>query len=109
MEMMLKGICGVRDEKGLCDKEEIKKVCVMGEIKKVCVMGEIKKVCVMGEIKKVCVMGEIKKVCVMGERGYLSRTSRPRNAFSPPHPLRWKTGNAFSPQTYKLADYQQFI
>ena len=107
--MMLKGICGVRDEKGLCDKEEIKKVCVMGEIKKVCVMGEIKKVCVMGEIKKVCVMGEIKKVCVMGERGYLSRTSRPRNAFSPPHPLRWKTGNAFSPQTYKLADYQQFI
>ena len=32
---------------------------------------------------------------VMGERGYLSRTSRPRNAFSPPHPLRWKTGNAF--------------
>ena len=89
--------------------EEIKKVCVMGEIKKVCVMGEIKKVCVMGEIKKVCVMGEIKKVCVMGERGYLSRTSRPRNAFSPPHPLRWKTGNAFSPQTYKLADYQQFI
>lgn len=48
--MMLKGICGVRDEKGLCDKEEIK------------------------------------KVCVMGERGYLSRTSRPRNAFSPPHP-----------------------
>ena len=72
-------------------------------------MGEIKKVCVMGEIKKVCVMGEIKKVCVMGERGYLSRTSRPRNAFSPPHPLRWKTGNAFSPQTYKLADYQQFI
>lgn len=31
----------------------------------------------------------------MGERGYLSRTSRPRNAFSPPHPLRWKTGNAF--------------
>ena len=51
--MMLKGICGVRDEKGLCDKEEIK------------------------------------KVCVMGERGYLSRTPRPRNAFSPPHPLRW--------------------
>ena len=70
--MMLKGICGVRDEKGLCDKEEI---------------------------KKVCVMGEIKKVCVMGERGYLSRTSRPRNAFSPPHPLRWKTGNAFLHQT----------
>lgn len=36
-----------------------------------------------------------KEVYVMGERGYLSRTSRPRNAFSPPHPLRWKTGNAF--------------
>lgn len=71
--MMLKGICGVRDEKGLCDKEEIK------------------------------------KVCVMGERGYLSRTSRPRNAFSPPHPLRWKTGNAFLPQTYKLPDYQSLI
>ena len=65
----------------------------------------------MGERQKmVCVMGERQKmVCVMGERGYLSRTSRPRNAFSPPHPLRWKTGNAFSPQTYKLADYQQFI
>lgn len=43
------------------------------------------------------------------ERGYLSRTSRPRNAFSPPHPLRLKTGNAFLSQTYKPADYQQFI
>ena len=89
---MLKGICGVRDEKGLCDKEEIKKVCVIRERIKCLYNGR-----------------EIKKVCVMGERGYLSRTSRPRNAFSPPHPLRWKTGNAFSPQTYKLADYQQFI
>jgi hypothetical protein len=60
--------------------------------------------------KGLCDEGEVKKmVCVMGERGYLPRTSRPRNAFSPPHPLRWKTGNAFSPQTYKLADYQQFI
>nr|DAV35239.1 MAG TPA: hypothetical protein [Caudoviricetes sp.] len=48
-------------------------------------------------------------VCVMGERGYLPRTSRPRNAFSPPHPLRWKTGNAFLPQSYKLSDYQPFI
>ena len=69
------------------------------------------KVCVMGErLKKVCVMGErLKKVCVMGERGYLSRTSRPRNAFSPPHPLRLKTGNAFLPQTYKLSDYQSLI
>ena len=66
----------------------------------------------MGErVKDVYVMWEIceKEVYVMRERGYLSRTSRPRNAFSPPHPLRWKTGNAFSPQTYKLADYQQFI
>ena len=56
-------------------------------------------------------MGEIceKEVYVMGERGYLSRTSRPRNAFSPPHPLRWKTGNEFLHQTYKLADYQSLI
>jgi hypothetical protein len=50
--------------------------------------------------KEVYVMGErVKDVYVMGERGYLSRTSRPRNAFSPPHPLRWKTENAFLPQT----------
>ena len=85
----------------------------MGErVKDVYVMGErVKNVYVMGERgKNVYVMGErVKNVYVMGERGYLSRTSRPRNAFSPPHPLRWKTGNAFSPQTYKLADYQQFI
>ena len=76
------------------------------------VMGErVKDVYVMWEIceKEVYVMRDMKEVYVMGERGYLSRTSRPRNAFSPPHPLRWKTGNAFSPQTYKLADYQQFI
>ena len=66
-------------QKGLCDE------------------GEVKMVCVMGEVKMVCVMGEVKMVCVMGERGYLSRTSRPRNTFSPPHPLRWKTGNAFLP------------
>lgn len=50
-----------------------------------------------------------KEVYVMGERGYLSRTSRPRNAFSPPYPLRWKTGNAFLPQTHKLSDYQSLI
>ena len=81
------------------------------------VMMDMKKnVYVMGEIceKEVYVMMDVmmdmkKNVYVMGERGYLSRTSRPRNAFSPPHPLRWKTGNAFLPQTYKLADYQQFI
>lgn len=75
-------------------------------------MGErVKDVYVMWEIceKEVYVMRDMKDVYVMGERGYLSRTSRHRNAFSPPHPLRWKTGNAFSPQTYKLADYQQFI
>lgn len=30
-------------------------------------------------------MRDMKDVYVMGERGYLSRTSRPRNAFSPPH------------------------
>ena len=80
-------------------------------------MGErVKDVYVMWEIceKEVYVMMDVmmdmkKNVYVMGERGYLSRTSRPRNAFSPPHPLRWKTGNAFLPQTYKLADYQQFI
>ena len=64
-------------------------------------MGErVKDVYVMRDMKDVYVMGErVKDVYVMGERGYLSRTSRPRNAFSPPHPLRWKTGNAFSPQT----------
>ena len=74
-------------------------------------MGEkLKKVYVMRDMKKCLCDGRYEKnVYVMGERGYLSRTSRPRNAFSPPHPLRWKTGNAFSPQTYKLADYQQFI
>ena len=73
----------------------------MGEkLKKVCVMRDMKDVYVMGEkLKKVCVMRDMKDVYVMGERGYLSRTSRPRNAFSPPHPLRWKTGNAFLPQT----------
>lgn len=61
-------------------------------------MGErVKDVYVMWEIceKEVYVMRDMKDVYVMGERGYLSRTSRPRNAFSPPHPLRWKTGNAF--------------
>lgn len=48
--------------------------------------------------KEVYVMRDMKKnVYVMRERGYLSRTSRPRNAFSPPHPLRWKTGNGFLP------------
>lgn len=76
-------------------------------------MGErVKDVYVMWEIceKEVYVMMDVKKnVYVMGERGYLSRTSRPRNAFSSPHPLRWKTGNAFLPQTCKLADYQSLI
>jgi hypothetical protein len=75
-----------------------------------CDEGEIKNVYVIGErLKKVCVMRDMKDVYVMGERGYLSRTSRPRNAFSPPHPLRWKTGNAFLPQTYKLPYYQSLI
>ena len=77
--------------------------------KEVYVMRDMKDVYVMRDMKDVYVMRDMKDVYVMGERGYLSRTSRPRNAFSPPHPLRWKTGNAFSPQTYKLADYQQFI
>ena len=54
-------------------------------------------------------MRDMKDVYVMGERGYLSRTSRPRNAFSPPHPLHWKTENVFLPQTVKLADYQSLI
>lgn len=80
-------------------------------------MGErVKDVYVTWEIceKEVYVMMDVmmdmkKNVYVMGERGYLSRTSRPRNAFSPPHPLRWKTGNAFLPKTYKPADYQRFI
>ena len=92
----------------ICEKE----VYVMRDMKDVYVMGErVKDVYVMWEIceKEVYVMRDMKDVYVMGERGYLSRTSRHRNAFSPPHPLRWKTGNAFSPQTYKLADYQQFI
>lgn len=63
-------------------------------------MGErVKDVYVMWEIceKEVYVMRDMKDVYVMGERGYLSRTSRPRNAFSPPHPLRRKTGNGFLP------------
>jgi len=80
----------------------------MGErVKDVYVMRDMKDVYVMGErVKDVYVMRDMKDVYVMGERGYLSRTSRPRNAFSPPHPLRWKIGNAFLSQTYKLADYQ---
>ena len=91
--------------------ERVKDVYVMWEIceKDVYVMRDMKDVYVMRDMKDVYVMRDMKDVYVMGERGYLSRTSRPRNAFSPPHPLRWKTGNAFSPQTYKLADYQQFI
>ena len=75
-------------------------------------MGErVKDVYVMWERyeKEVYVMRDMKDVYVMGERGYLSRTSRPRNAFSPPHPLRLKTVNAFLPQTVKLADYQTLI
>lgn len=60
--------------------------------------------------KEVYVMRDMRKnIYVMRERGYLSRTSRPRNAFSPPHPLRWKTGNAFLSQIYKLSDYQPLI
>ena len=60
----------------------------MGEIceKDVYVMGDMKDVYVMRDMKDVYVMGDMKDVYVMGERGYLSRTSRPRNAFSPPHP-----------------------
>ena len=58
-------------------------------------MRDMKDVYVMRDMKDVYVMRDMKDVYVMGERGYLSRTSRPRNAFSPPHPLRWKTGNAF--------------
>lgn len=75
-------------------------------------MGErVKDVYVTWEIceKEVYVMRDMKDVYVMGERGYLSRTSRPRNAFSSPHPLHWKTENAFLPQTVKLADYQTLI
>ena len=92
----------------ICEKEvyvmrDMKDVYVMGEIceKEVYVMRDMKDVYVMWEIceKEVYVMRDMKDVYVMGERGYLSRTSRHRNAFSPPHPLRWKTGNAFLPQT----------
>ena len=78
-------------------------------MKDVYVMGDMKDVYVMRDMKDVYVMRDMKDVYVMGERGYLSRTSRPRNAFSPPHPLRWKTGNEFLHQTYKLADYQSLI
>ena len=100
-----------RYEKDVYVMRDMKDVYVMGDMKDVYVMGERyeKDVYVMRDMKDVYVMGDMKDVYVMGERGYLSRTSRPRNAFSPPHPLLWKTGNAFSPQTYKLADYQQFI
>ena len=80
--------------------------------KNIYVMRDMRKnIYVMRDMRKnIYVMRDMRKnIYVMRERGYLSRTSRPRNAFSPPHPLRWKTGNAFSPQTYKLADYQQFI
>ena len=80
--------------------------------KNIYVMRDMRKnIYVTGDMRKnIYVMRDMRKnIYVTGERGYLSRTSRPRNAFSPPHPLRWKTGNAFSPQTYKLADYQQFI
>ena len=70
--------------------ERVKDVYVMWEIceKEVYVMRDMKDVYVMGEIceKEVYVMRDMKDVYVMGERGYLSRTSRPRNAFSPPHP-----------------------
>ena len=81
----------------ICEKE----VYVMRDMKDVYVMRDMKDVYVMGERyeKEVYVMRDMKDVYVMGERGYLSRTSRHRNAFSPPHPLRWKTGNAFLPQT----------
>nr|UWG89891.1 MAG: hypothetical protein [Bacteriophage sp.] len=85
---------------------DMKNVYVMGDMKNVYVMRDMKNVYVMGDMKNVYVMGDMKNVYVMGERGYLSRTSRPRNAFSSPHPLRWKIGNAFLSQTYKLADYQ---
>ena len=92
------------DMKDVYVMRDMKDVCVMRDMKDVYVMGDMKDVYVMGEkLKKVCVMGDM---YVMGERGYLLRTSRPRNAFSPPHPLRWKIGNAFLSQTYKLADYQ---
>jgi hypothetical protein len=80
--------------------------------KNIYVMRDMRKnIYVMRDMRKnIYVMRDMRKnIYVMRERGYLPRTSRPRNAFSPPHPLRWKTGNAFSPQTYKLADYQQFI
>ena len=81
----------------------------MRDMKEVYVMRDMKDVYVMRDMKDVYVMRDMKDVYVIGERGYLSRTSRPRNAFSPPHPLRRKTENAFLPQTCKPADYQQFI
>ena len=70
--------------------------------KNIYVMRDMRKnIYVMRDMRKnIYVMRDMRKnIYVMRERGYLSRTSRPRNAFSPPHPLRWKTENAFLPQT----------
>ena len=90
-----------------------KNIYVMREMRKnIYVMRERgKNIYVMRDMRKnIYVMRDMRKnIYVMRERGYLSRTSRPRNAFSSPHPLRWKTGNAFLSQIYKLSDYQPLI
>ena len=84
----VKDVYVMRDMKDVYVMRDMKDVYVMGErVKDVYVMGDMKDVYVMGDMKDVYVMGErVKDVYVMRERGYLSRTSRPRNAFSPPHP-----------------------
>ena len=58
-------------------------------------MRDMKDVYVMRDMKDVYVMRDMKDVYVMGERGYLSRTSRPRNAFSPHTPFAGKPETRF--------------
>ena len=77
-------------------------------------MGErVKDVYVTWEIceKEVYVMMDVRKKCLCdGREGVpITNLPPPKRVFFPPHPLRWKTGNAFSPQTYKLSDYQSLI
>ena len=54
-------------------------------------------------------MGDMKKCLCDGREGVPITNLPPPKRVFPPHPLRWKTGNAFLPQTYKLADYQSLI
>ena len=59
--------------------------------------------------KGLCDEGEVKNGLCNGREGVpITNLPPPKHVFSP-HPLRWKTGNAFLPQSYKLSDYQPFI